>query len=512
MMEKPYPQTTTQDLAQIRYDVEKFLLEGDFELYENQRFIAEMKNSQAQIELLFGKLILSSWGDGWSRSWRILSAEISPNALRFQCAKQLGRVECLVEMQRHHQQGEIAGTRQEFAQSIGDLIEANFPEFKVIKTITQRNDPRHFSSIHTRLLIRENHQRYAAVAIGSNESSSHVDATLSAGLIWLDHLRQTGNLINRLMLLVPAGRAFTIASRLVYVQIAGIPISLFEIGESQRMIKPISSFAQADLFDNLKRASQSADWSHGKPLNEGVQNFLANLQEQTLQPIDTRRRNGWVYLAIHGLTFARIAPQKLKVEFGISLPRKKLSDKNYPELLELIAGISHMRTADARAFDDLRFRLQGERWLESLLRQAVTAIDPTLDGRFVYSQVPAYRGEQRSYIDLLTATRTGRLVVIELKISEDAEFPFQGLDYWIRIDWHRRRGDFERRGYFKGLAIQDAPPLLYLVAPLFRFHATTKLIAESISKEVPLYRIGINENWRSGAKRLLYERLNEAPE
>ena len=99
-------------------------------------------------------------------------------------------------------------------------------------------------------------------------------------------------------------------------------------------------------------------------------------------------------------------------------------------------------------------------------------------------------------------------MVIELKVSEDPDFPLQGLDYWLRVEWHRRRGDFARRGYFHGLNIDDRSPLLYLVAPLFRFHATTKLIAGSIAERVPVYRIGINEDWRAGVRVLMSERLN----
>ncbi|HWP43645.1 MAG TPA: hypothetical protein VNO14_10450, partial [Blastocatellia bacterium] len=91
---------------------------------------------------------------------------------------------------------------------------------------------------------------------------------------------------------------------------------------------------------------------------------------------------------------------------------------------------------------------------------------------------------------------------------EDAEFPFQGLDYWLRVEWHRLRGDFERRGYFEGLTVRDRPPLLYLVAPVFSFHATTKLIASSIIDRVQIHRIGINDDWRSGVRPLLHERLN----
>ena len=148
-----------------------------------------------------------------------------------------------------------------------------------------------------------------------------------------------------------------------------------------------------------------------------------------------------------------------------------------------------------------------ERFVEN--HDARTAVlDPLLDARFAYRQVPAYRGEERSFIDVLTATSNGRLVVIELKVSEDAEFPFQGLDYWSRVDWHRRRGDFQRRGYFEGLALTDEAPLLYLVAPLFRLHATTKMLASAISSKIPVFRIGINDDWRSAIRVLLHERLN----
>ncbi|HUK91006.1 MAG TPA: hypothetical protein VLZ81_11445, partial [Blastocatellia bacterium] len=135
-------------------------------------------------------------------------------------------------------------------------------------------------------------------------------------------------------------------------------------------------------------------------------------------------------------------------------------------------------------------------------------IDANIDPRYVYRQVPACRGEERSYIDLLAATRSGRLVVIELKVAEDADFPLQGLDYWQRVNWHASRGDFQRRGYFEDLVLSNEPPLLYLVAPLFRFHRSTNLVAGAFLKDVPVYRIGLNQDWRAGVRVLLRERLN----
>lgn len=197
-----------------------------------------------------------------------------------------------------------------------------------------------------------------------------------------------------------------------------------------------------------------------------------------------------------------------RVVFGLENEKRTLKDQNGDELARLVNDIGLLRTTLSDDRNGLIYRAQSERWLESAVRREATVIEPNIDPRFVYSQVPTYRGEQRTFIDLLGITRAGRLVIMELKVAEDPDFPLQALDYWLRVDWHRRRGDFQRRGYFRGVEIADAAPLLYLVAPLFRFHATTGLLGGSISERVPVYRIGINEDWRSGIRVLLRERLN----
>ena len=97
--------------------------------------------------------------------------------------------------------------------------------------------------------------------------------------------------------------------------------------------------------------------------------------------------------------------------------------------------------------------------------------------------MPAVRQSGDRFIDLLGIHADGQLVVIELKVGEEAELPFQGLDYWLRVEWHRKREDFTRRGYFRGLAIKDAPALVYLVAPRLRFHRNFSALAASIARD-----------------------------
>jgi hypothetical protein len=65
-------------------------------------------------------------------------------------------------------------------------------------------------------------------------------------------------------------------------------------------------------------------------------------------------------------------------------------------------------------------------------------LDALLETRHFYSQVPALAAGDRGALDLLGITCQGRLVVIELKASEDLQLPVQAADYWLRV---RRQGD-----------------------------------------------------------------------
>jgi len=136
-----------------------------------------------------------------------------------------------------------------------------------------------------------------------------------------------------------------------------------------------------------------------------------------------------------------------------------------------------------------------ERQLERQVRSSLPAIAADLREP-VYGQVPAFSGHDRSLVDLLTVTTTGRLAVLELKAQEDLHLPLQGLDYWLRVNWHLKKGDFSARGYFPGLPLQRQPPKLYFVAPALRFHPSNDTVLRYFSPEVETERVGVSEDWR----------------
>lgn len=496
--------TITADLSQIKYEFERFLLGGGFDLFEDDRRLANMTPDHAAAEFSYGKLILSCWAEGWSRSWRVVSCELSAERLTFECLKQMGLRRCVITITRGAGLREAASARIEYSRRLAAMIEACLG-FKVERAVAARNDRHHLSGVHTRLIINERGRRFAGIGVCEHENQQCVDSALSAGLIWLDELGRRKGRVNGLMIFAP--RCETLAVRLTALAEAD-QVSLYQVDESRLTIKPVAAVDQGDLNDSFRKAARRAQWPRPGMLPPDAVMLVESVRRLAPEHIEAQHRGGWVVLSIRGLEIARVSINRQRVEFGIGDGRIKLDHTNQLELEKLIRQTIAHRRPEVEFRNKTIFRYQPERWLESIISKDVTAIDATLDSRFVYSQVPTYRGEQRTFIDLLAATREGRLAVMELKVSEEIEFPFQALDYWLRVEWHRARGDFHRRGYFEGLNLIDAPPLLYMVAPLFRFHETTRLLAGRIHPRVAVYRIGINEDWRNGVKVLLREKQN----
>lgn len=498
---------TPEELSRARYELEIFLLGGDFDLYEDGRFLSAVERGHCSAEPSYGKLILSCWGDGWARSWRVVACEATPGAVSLQCCKRLGQVRSVVSLARtvsgENTLARASRVRSGFTSELARLIEANLEGARVEQ----------FRGRYSQFIIKEGNRTFAGIGVSEGEPQAAIDGALGAGLMWLRSLSRRNKSANErpngLKIFAPRGRSHTIAARLMLVEAGASTVSLYEVDQESGAVSPVSPFDQGDLADNLRAARKRATWPR-EELPPALVSRLRPIVELAPELIELRRRGTWAELSINGLTFARASLRGEKIEFGVESVRT-LREPVGEGLRRLVLEIAERRRADSIDTQHHIYRAHAERWLESALRRDVSALDThdaRLDPRFAYSQVPAYRGEQRAFIDLLGVTREGRLVVMELKVSEDSEAPFQGLDYWMRVEWHRGRGDFARRGYFKGAALSDEPALLYLVAPLFRFHKATRLIAGAISGRVPVYRVGINTDWRAGIRVLLKERLN----
>ncbi len=161
--------------------------------------------------------------------------------------------------------------------------------------------------------------------------------------------------------------------------------------------------------------------------------------------VEQRLRSGTeLAFHLHGLEFARVRMgysgnsfnSAQEITFGAGANETPLTEENASELRDLVARLFARRIAGGDKRDPL-YRMQPERWLESVLRSDVEPLDAHLDPKHVYTQVPAFAAADRGMLDLLGVTADGRLAVIELKADEDLHLALQGLDYWVRVRWHQ---------------------------------------------------------------------------
>jgi hypothetical protein len=89
------------------------------------------------------------------------------------------------------------------------------------------------------------------------------------------------------------------------------------------------------------------------------------------------------------------------------------------------------------------YRTAPERWLDKLALVDATRLDAQLNPAPLCSKVPALAAGD---LGCAGFARRGRLMVIELKASEDIQLPIQAVDYWLRVRGHQREGDFEQFG------------------------------------------------------------------
>jgi hypothetical protein len=318
---------------------------------------------------------------------------------------------------------------------------------------------------------------------------------MTFGLIWLDEVRQrTGKtVVSGLRIFLPEGAAATAAYRLQGLR-ASPAIELYAYEEATWQARRVSISDSGNVstwLTPLREVERTLDAARAD-----VQKIIALSPDaiDAVVPPGTRE----VALRFRGLEFARWKDGPIR--FGLPDYRETLTPRRWESLAHFVEELKLHRSPDSVDTGSVLFRAQAERWLETLLLADPSRMDARLHPRFIYSQVPAFSSKDRGVLDLLGATREGRLVVIEIKASEDLHLPVQAADYWLRVRAHQQSGDFQRNGYFAGLEIQAAPPLLYLVAPGFQFHPSIDAVLRYLSPEIEVVRIGLNEAWRRGVQ------------
>ncbi|MBZ5677339.1 MAG: hypothetical protein LAP61_24105 [Acidobacteriia bacterium] len=380
------------------------------------------------------------------------------------------------------------GARLKYREQFRMSLRRQYSGWKLVELSTEPDLHHSLSPAYPRALLRRGNQ--AIAAIGAGEDAVDVDGVLSFGLIWLDYLRgrETRLSVGTLAIFVPIGSENTTCHRVrylnrdaaryrVFVHGAGILEEPVEPGDYTNFSTRLDPFCAPSL--NNESDPELATWVDRLGAIDGVER----------RP----RPDGSVSLAVRGLEFARTSGSTLL--FGID-EHHVAGARQLPEIENLARGLVRLRGAAAPDRTNPLYKRHPEAWLESQVRASPSRLDASIRDTPLYGQAPQFAAGSRGILDLLAVDYDGRLVVIEVKASEDIHLPLQALDYWMRVKWHLERGDFEGRGYFPGIPLRADPPRLLLVAPALEFHTANETVLRYFSTDVQVERVGVGIQWR----------------
>lgn len=465
-----------------------------------------------------GKCVLHLWSGERNAVRRVVDAEQKDRVLRLEVQRFGKGTPAKMEICRDRDQRTPTAkkaARTAYQRLLERALAKNFPDAKVEKLTSAMDLEKSFGPIYTRGLLRRGNSVFAVLGVNASETQASVDASLTFGLLWLDHCRQRDarRVVEGLKLFVPPRTSAIVRERMAHLNHASAKFALYELDERERelALAAIDCRDRGNVATRLVRApDERAARERFAAQTERVRAIVPDAEAVALNGTEMAYR-------LHGLEFAhaRIAamPGSFQNATGLSFgppPQETLlTDATAADFERFARMLAAARVSHADRNSPL-YRMHPERWLESLVTHDLAHLDARLLSAPVYSQVPAFSASDRAMIDVLGVTLEGRLAVIELKADEDIHLPLQGIDYWARVQWHHQRGEFRQFGYFVGTELSPAPPLLLLVAPALRVHPATDTLLRYISPEIDCELLGIDERWRDDLRVVFRKRSARA--
>jgi len=455
------------------------------------------------------KCLLHAWSEERNIVRRVLDCERKKGSLQIKVQKFGAPKPQTLEIVTDRDQRSPSTKRSQrstYQRLLARILAREFPGYSIEKLSSSPDLERSFGPIHARALVKKGNSGFAIVGVNAAEDQTAVDNLLTTAILWLHDCRErVGHklLVEGVRIFAPRGRSAVLRARVAHLNHAAAKYELSEVEERDELVERFDVSDSGNLFTRLVRSPDRAtvEARFAAAISD-MRRIVPETEINIQSPTEVAFR-------FRGLEFARakqsLAPnsfaQQMEITFGAGPFETALDEDSRPLFTELMSRVRVSRSSKGTKNDPL-YRMQSERWLESVLRRDISVIDSELDASCVYSQVPAFAASDRAMIDVLTCTRDGRLAVLELKADEDFHLPIQGLDYWARVRWHNQRGDFARRGDFPGVELDPRPPLLYLVAPLFRLHASVRVVTNLFLPDVETCVVGLNSRWRSGPRAL----------
>src|SRR5580700_6730227 len=483
--------------ADLRRALDGLCAVGAPEVRENGEWLAGLEGAQYEVSAQGDAALLHLWSAQQSLVRRVLRvAEESRERVVLEVSRFGYSRHAQLEFVTNGAPRETRRVeREQFSSRLRRILADHFPD-ETVESLATSAELRHsISGSYTRGLVRHGSEAHAVLAASPNEDGATIDGILTFGLIWLQHTRDHARRysVHGLRLFLPH-RSSSITAHRMGALASPQEVELYEYDPRYWRVRRIARSNAGNLATRLvpRREIEQAI-AAAMPLAERIRRLAPEAIRVGVAPATQE-----VTLRFRGLEIARWRLGEMW--YGLGDSQNQLTAEKWPALEALVRQLETHRHALASDTKQRLYRAQAERWLETMVAADPSRIDARLDPRHIYAQVPAFSSGDRGIIDLLGVTRDGRLAVLELKASEDIHLVMQAVDYWLRVRFHHDQDDFRRYGYFPEVPLNGKPPLLFLVAPGFRFHPSIDIVLRYLSPEIEIARIALAENWRCGLR------------
>jgi hypothetical protein len=478
----------------------------------------ELGRGEWELRMVGVALVFSYWGDAGARVWRVTAWGAEGETVVLEASRRMGTERARLELTPRatvaSARATVAEARRRECERIG-LVLCESASAKLeraqLSTGARRGEPGRWA----RILLRRGRDSLAVTAPVVALGAEGAESFLASALLWLARLEeaQTRAQPRALWLVAPRALAAAVCERVSLLRESlREMISVFEIdeGELDEGGAVLNQLRVARLEELLDASAPRLFRPAIEPPCELTERIVSLAPEE----IDFVRARRGETLRFNGLTFARVRrlmnAERAWFGVGVGPQRRALDEENAHDFVKLVEELKVHRRADAPDHAHALYRAAPEAWLESILRRDITRLDPGLRLAPLHAQFRATRAPSGAArpVDLLALRRDGRLVVIELKVSEDAALALQGADYWRRVELQRRAGNIARARLFDDAVISDEPPLVYLVAPMLRFHRSFDVLARAVAHEIEMYRFDLGEDWRACVRVVRRQRLD----
>ena len=483
--------------AELEATLREFAAAAPVEVRENGGHVAPLAVLSWEVRGAAEKPLLHLWSAEYNLTRRVLAITDHSEQCLTLAVERFGRSkpDRLEFVRMNFDRSARERARRAFCEQLRRILAEQFPDETVESLIISPDLEHSLSGNYVRGILRRGSAQWAVLGVADGETADTIENSLTFAVVWFERARQSNRRgsISGLRLVLPKGGARVVAQRIGALR-PQLALELYERDPVREVLERLDPRATGNIDSWIvpQRETQS--------LLDRARAALDPIVALAPRAISLHPSvaSGEVWLRFRGLAIARWDDGR--VFFGASERREELSAASRPALKQLLNELETYRHPLATDTRHALYRAQPERWLEASIREDVTRVDARLDARFVYAQVFANAGGEHGILDLLGVTRCGRLAILELKATEHIHLALQAAGYWRHVRHHLERDDLSRYGYFPGVQLQAAPPLVYLVAPALRFHPATDALLRYLAPELEVVRVGLAESWRRGVR------------